>query len=251
MLQLPLASKTSIKRQIPKNTYCFVNFLLLYLQFLLLTQQLKSTKKTLWQKLRYASRGDGLDLRQSPNWVTETGLALWQHSTVNRHVFLTSFLFSLETQDDTYLGKMDCGCLLFVFVQVCMSLFVAMCSQEGIWAVSALWLAGLFGFWNHYCSVPFAVLKQKHSERIFHFFLFFFFLEWVVNFLPDHNLVQVFLFRLTEGWKPTRTEIPTWSKGFNSYLTLIGHFIYTYLYLKQKPDGLICKLRPYKIFGNN
>lgn len=164
---------------------------------------------------------------------------------MNRHVFLTSFLFSLEIQDDTYLGKMDCGCLLFIFVQMCVSLLGLMCSQEGIWAASALRLAGLFGLWNHYC---FVFLLSSWTLRGFFWNCF---LGWVVNFLPDYDLVQVFLFRLTESWKPTRTEIPTGSNGLNGYLMLIGHFIYTYLYLKQKPVGVTCKLRPYKIFGNN
>lgn len=152
---------------------------------------------------------------------------------------------------------MDCGCLLFIFVQMCISLFVPMCFQEGIWALSAFWLAGFFGFWNHCCCLFFAVLKQEQldTERIFFYLFFFFhlhfFLGWFVNFLPSHDLVQVFLFRSTDSWKPTRTEIPTGSNGLTSYLMLIGRCIYTYLYRKQKPVGVICKLRPYKIFGNN
>lgn len=141
---------------------------------------------------------------------------------VDKHVFLTSFLFSLEIQDNIYSRRTDGWCLLFLpFVQRCIFLCQCGCAFRRRSALCCCFLT---------CD-------RLDTERIL---ITVYYELWI--FFPAIDLVQILLPLRDWELESVRDTKVKWVKEF-SYRC--RHF-YLHLLISrtQTQWRITCKLRP-------
>lgn len=127
---VPSSFKNERKRRMPRGKkktlialltcFFFYHFVTFY-NFCCSNGNLNLQKeKTLCRELRYSSRGDSSDVRQRvPTEFLRQLSALTAFHGGQTHVFLTSFLFSSEIQDNIYSRRTDGWCLCFYRLYRC------------------------------------------------------------------------------------------------------------------------------------